>query len=218
MRHKKKGRALNRTRSHRKWLLNNLITSLFVHEKIRTTKAKAKEARPLAEKMITFAKRGDLHARRQVLRFIRDKEAVRKLFETLGVRFKDRPGGYTRILRIGNRVGDNAPMALLELIPEEETRKSGGRKRRRRGKKKETEAARAAVQETPETGEPAASETSPTESPAEQAAPEAAEQAAEETPAGDSPAAAVESPEEESAGAEVKGEEEEGKEKEKKSE
>ena len=103
MRHKKKGRALNRTRSHRKWLLSNLITGLFVHEKIVTTIAKAKEARPLAEKLITFAKRGDLHARRQVLRFIRDKDVVSKLFESLGVRFKDRPGGYTRIIKIGNR-------------------------------------------------------------------------------------------------------------------
>ena len=81
MRHKKKGRALNRTRSHRKWLLSNLITSLFLHEKIRTTIAKAKEARPLAEKLITFARRGDLHARRQVLKIVRDKDVVKKLNE-----------------------------------------------------------------------------------------------------------------------------------------
>lgn len=185
MRHKKKGRALNRTRSHRKWLLSNLITSLFVHERIRTTTAKAKEARPLAEKMITFAKRGDLHARRQVLRFIRDKEAVKKLFDTLGERFKNRPGGYTRILKIGNRLGDNAPMAFLELIPEEETRKSGGRKRRRRGKKKAAEPEKAAPQE-------AAAEVSPDEEQAEQAAPEAEEQAVEESPAEETPAEAEE--------------------------
>lgn len=139
MRHKKKGRALNRTQSHRKWLLSNLITSLFLHEKIRTTIAKAKEARPLAEKLITFAKRGDLHARRQVLRIIRDKEVVRKLFDTLGIRYKDRPGGYTRIVRIGNRLGDNSPIALFELIPEETSEKAGGRKRRRRSRKKEAQ-------------------------------------------------------------------------------
>jgi len=139
MRHRKKGRALNRSQSHRKWLLSNLITSLFLHEKIRTTIAKAKEARPLAEKLITFAKRGDLHARRQVLRFIRDKEVVAKLFEKLGLRFKERPGGYTRILRLGSRVGDNAPMALLELMPDEESRKSGAKKRRKRSKKKTAE-------------------------------------------------------------------------------
>jgi len=208
MRHKKKGRALNRTRSHRKWLLSNLITSLFVHEKIRTTTAKAKEARPLAEKLITFAKRGDLHARRQVLRFIRDKEVVSKLFDTLGERFKDRPGGYTRILKIGNRAGDNAPMAFLELIPEEETRKSGGRKHRRRGKKKAAEPARAAAEETVEAGEQA---------PAEKAAAEKEPQAEEESTAGETPAEAVEDQRETTADDSEKGEEE-GKEEEKESE
>jgi large subunit ribosomal protein L17 len=132
---------MNRTQSHRKWLLSNLITSLFLHERIRTTVAKAKEARPLAEKLITFAKRGDLHARRHVLRFIHDKEVVKKLFEKLGERFRERPGGYTRIVRIGNRLGDNAPMAFLELMPAEAAKKTGAKKRRRRGKKKEAEPA-----------------------------------------------------------------------------
>ncbi len=215
MRHKKKGRALNRTRSHRKWLLSNLITSLFVHEKIITTTAKAKQARPLAEKIITFARRGDLHARRQVLRFIRDKEVVRKLFETLGARFKDRPGGYTRIIKIGSRAGDNAPMALLELIPEEESRKSGARKRRRRGRKKEAEPARVVAQESEEAAEGAAPEASPTEAPAEETAPEAEKKAAQADEK--TPAAAAEKPQEAAAGAEEKGEEEEGKEEEKKS-
>ncbi|MFC1544534.1 50S ribosomal protein L17 [Gemmatimonadota bacterium] len=147
MRHMKKGRQLNRTASHRRALLGNLITSLFLHERIRTTTAKAKEARPLAEKLITYAKRGDLHARRQVLRIIKDKEAVTKLFETLGVRFKERPGGYTRILKLGNRNGDNAEMALLELVAEEISGKGGGRKRRRRSKKQEAAAAAPAVQQ-----------------------------------------------------------------------
>jgi large subunit ribosomal protein L17 len=141
MRHKKKVRSLNRTRSHRRWLLSNLITSLFVHERISTTTAKAKEARPLAEKLITFAKRGDLHARRQVLKIIRDKEVVAKLFTSLSERFKDRPGGYTRIVKIGYRHGDNAPMAMFELMPEEVKKKSGGKKRRSRRPKKEAEAA-----------------------------------------------------------------------------
>jgi len=141
MRHQKKGRQMNRTQSHRKWLLSNLITSLFLHERIRTTVAKAKEARPLAEKLITFAKRGDLHARRHVLRFIHDKEVVKKLFEKLSERFRERPGGYTRIVRIGNRLGDNAPMVFFELMPEEAAKKTGAKKRRRRGKKKEAEPA-----------------------------------------------------------------------------
>ena len=141
MRHKKKGRSLNRTRSHRRWLLSNLITSLFVHERIRTTTAKAKEARPLAEKLITFAKRGDLHARRQVLKVIRDKEVVAKLFTSLSERFRERPGGYTRIVKMGYRHGDNAPMAMFELMPEEVKKKTGGKKRRSRRPKKIAEAA-----------------------------------------------------------------------------
>ncbi|HLA40643.1 MAG TPA: 50S ribosomal protein L17 [Candidatus Glassbacteria bacterium] len=151
MRHKKKGRALNRTQSHRRSLLSNLITSLFQHERIRTTTAKAKEARPLAEKLITFAKRGDLHARRQVLRFIHDKEVVVKLFDKISARFKDRPGGYTRVLKLGNRYGDNADMAFLELVQEEAAAKEAG-KRRRRSKKKPAAAA-APAQEMKETAQ-----------------------------------------------------------------
>ena len=219
MRHKKKGRALNRTRSHRKWLLSNLITGLFVHEKIVTTIAKAKEARPLAEKLITFAKRGDLHARRQVLRFIRDKDVVSKLFESLGVRFKDRPGGYTRIIKIGNRAGDNAPMAFLELMPEEDTRKSGGRKRRRRGKKKEAELVSAAKPETAEAAvEQPAAETPPAEeAPAAEETEQQADQAAEQTPAEETAAEKAEEPQETDTAAEEKAEEE-GQDKEKKGE
>jgi len=138
MRHRKKGSSLNRSQSHRRWMLSNMITSLFQHERVQTTVAKAKEARPLAEKLITFAKRGDLHARRQVLRVVRDKDVVEKLFSTLGERFRNRPGGYTRILRLGNRLGDNATMVVFELI-QEETRKTSGR--RRRGKKKKEDEA-----------------------------------------------------------------------------
>ncbi len=143
MRHMKKGNALNRSQSHRRWMLSNMVTSLFQHERIETTVAKAKEARPLAEKLITFAKRGDLHARRLVLRIVRDKAVVDKLFSALGERYRNRPGGYTRILRLGHRLGDNAPMVIFELV-KEETRK-GASGRRRRGRKKK-EGAPAAVE------------------------------------------------------------------------
>jgi len=163
MRHKKKGSSLNRTRSHRRWLFSNLITSLFLHERIRTTTAKAKQARPLAEKLITFAKRGDLHARRQVLKIIRDKEVVTKLFTSLSDRFKDRPGGYTRIVKMGNRHGDNAPMALFELMPEELVKKPGSKKRRSRRPKKKVEAAEKPAVEEAAAEESAITTEEPTE-------------------------------------------------------
>ncbi len=173
MRHMKKGSKLNRTASHRRALMSNLIIGLITHERIRTTKAKAREVRPLAEKMITFAKRGDLHARRQVLRLIKDKDVVAKLFDTLGERFKDRPGGYTRILRMENRLGDNAEMALLELV-QEEVSKGSGKKRRRRSKKKTAPEAAAQTPVTEET------KTEETEAPAEEKVAEAEAPAAEE--------------------------------------
>jgi large subunit ribosomal protein L17 len=97
-------------------MLANLATSLFEHSRITTTEAKAKRLRPLAERLITFAKRGDLHARRQVLSVIRDKDVVHALFADIGPRFAERPGGYTRIVKIGPRKGDNAPMAVIELV------------------------------------------------------------------------------------------------------
>ncbi len=190
MRHMKKGSKLNRTASHRRALMSNLITALITHERIRTTKAKAREVRPLAEKMITFAKRGDLHARRQVLRLIKDKEAVTKLFDILGARFKDRPGGYTRILKMENRNGDNAEMALLELVAEELS-KGGGRKRRRRSKKKTAPDAVARAPQAEAAGEqsaqvPEQQETAAGEAAAETQAPEQQETAAEtKTPAAD---------------------------------
>jgi large subunit ribosomal protein L17 len=99
-------------------MLANLATSLFEHDRITTTEAKAKRLRPLAEKLITFAKRGDLHARRQVLAVIRDKDVVHKLFAEIGPKFAQRPGGYTRIVKVGPRKGDNAPMAVIELVEE----------------------------------------------------------------------------------------------------
>src|SRR5687768_8474760 len=113
MRHAIKGRKLNRTSAHRKAMLANMVTSLFRHERIRTTHPKAKEARRMAEKLITRAKDDSLHARRMVFTLIRDNEVLGKLFAELAPRFKTRPGGYTRILKIGRRAGDNAPMSIL---------------------------------------------------------------------------------------------------------
>jgi large subunit ribosomal protein L17 len=101
-------------------MLGTLAAQLFTHEKVRTTEAKAKALRPLAEHLITFAKRGDVHARRQVLKTVPDRDVVHKLFSEIGPRYAERGGGYTRILKIGQRGGDGAPMAIIELLPEEE--------------------------------------------------------------------------------------------------
>ena len=120
MRHKKFGRALGRSSSHRSAMFRNMVTSLFEHERIVTTAEKAKEVRPIAERMITLAKRGDLHARRQAMSFIRSKKVVAKLFEQISEQFKERHGGYTRILRTGVRLGDAASMAIIELVGYEE--------------------------------------------------------------------------------------------------
>ncbi len=111
-----KGPRLGGSPSHERLMLANLATSLFEHGRITTTEAKAKRLRPLAEKLVTFAKRGDLHARRQVMTTIRDKDVVHTLFAEIGPRFADRPGGYTRITKVGPRKGDNAPMAVIELV------------------------------------------------------------------------------------------------------
>jgi len=117
MRHNYSGRKLNRTAPHRKMLMRNLVTALFEHERIETTVHKAKEARSLAERMITFAKRGDLHARRMAARKVNKPHVLQKLFEEIGPRYAERPGGYTRILRLsGARKGDGAEMAILELV------------------------------------------------------------------------------------------------------
>ena len=110
-----KGPRLGGGPSHERLMLANLATSLFEHDRITTTEAKAKRLRPLAERLITFAKRGDLHARRQVMTVIRDKDVVHKLFAEIGPKFAERPGGYTRIVKVGPRKGDNAPMAVIEL-------------------------------------------------------------------------------------------------------
>lgn len=111
-----KGPRLGGSPSHERLMLANLATSLFEHGRITTTETKAKRLRPLAEKLVTFAKRGDLHARRQVMTTIRDKDVVHTLFAEIGPRFANRPGGYTRITKVGPRKGDNAPMAVIELV------------------------------------------------------------------------------------------------------
>jgi len=119
MRHLKAGKKLSRTPSHRRALMSNLVTSLLRYERIRTTDTKAKELRRWADHMIGLGKEGTLHARRRALRVIRDKAVVRKVFDALAARFKDRPGGYTRIVKLGWRHGDHAPLSLVELIPQD---------------------------------------------------------------------------------------------------
>ena len=116
MRHQRSGRKLGRDSAHRKALYANLVCSLVEHGRIRTTEAKAKEVRPVAEEMITLGRRGDVAAARQAVAFLRSKPVVRKLFADVAPRFADRPGGYTRIVKIGPRLGDAAPMAYLELV------------------------------------------------------------------------------------------------------
>lgn len=111
-----KGRRLGGSPAHERLMLANLATSLFEHGRITTTEAKARRLRPLAERLITIAKRGDLHAHRRVLRVIRDKTVVHELMTDIAPRYSHRPGGYTRIVKIGNRKGDNAPMAVIELV------------------------------------------------------------------------------------------------------
>ena len=116
MRHGNAGRKLNRTSSHRKAMFANMAASLIEHEQIVTTLPKAKEIRPIVEKLVTLGKRGDLHARRQAISQIRDNEAVRKLFDAIATRYATRNGGYIRIMKAGFRTGDNAPMAVVEFV------------------------------------------------------------------------------------------------------
>lgn len=144
MRHRMAGRKLGRKTAHRMMMFRNMVTSLLDKERIRTTLPRAKELRPIAERMITLGKRESLHARRRALAFVKDPKVVSKLFETLAPRFAERNGGYTRIIRLGFREGDGAQMALLELIgsgykPPKGESKKGGKKARKT--EKETPAA-----------------------------------------------------------------------------
>jgi large subunit ribosomal protein L17 len=131
MRHNRDGRKLNRSSSHRKAMLCNMVVSLFAKERIHTTTAKAKEAKRLAERMITFARRGDLSARRHVAKTVRDPDVLRKLFDEIAPRYAERPGGYTRVIKKGTRRGDRAGMAILELLGKDEE----GRKKKSSRKK-----------------------------------------------------------------------------------
>ncbi|MEQ8510823.1 MAG: 50S ribosomal protein L17 [Rhodospirillaceae bacterium] len=123
MRHGMSGRKFNRKSQHRRAMFSNLANALFKHEQITTTLPKAKDLRPYAERLITLAKRGDLHARRLVMAKLRDKDVVSKLFSTIAERYSERPGGYTRVLKAGFRYGDAAPMAVIELIDRDEDAK-----------------------------------------------------------------------------------------------
>jgi large subunit ribosomal protein L17 len=178
MRHKKAGVKLNRTTSHRQAMFRNMVTSLFKYDRIRTTDIKAKELRRWADQIITLAKRGDLHARRQVLAIVREKDVVHSLFEDVAKRFGNLRGGYTRIVKIGPRPGDNAPMSIIELISLEEKPKKAKKKGKASDKKGATEAAAKAPAEKAPQVEPAqaevqkAAEKASTEGSSDTAAPE----------------------------------------------
>jgi large subunit ribosomal protein L17 len=168
MRHNVSGRKLNRTSAHRKMLYRNLVTALFKHERIQTTVPKAKEARIVAEKLITFAKKGDLHSRRMAARKVNEPEVLQKLFAEIGPRYAERPGGYTRIMRLGPRRGDNAELAILELVDgtaRPKVKDTMKRKRARRVLEKEEKAeAQAALQEAHDAQVEAEAETEAAES------------------------------------------------------
>src|SRR6267154_1595248 len=145
MRHRKDHRKLSRTHSHRRALLRNLVTSLIEHERIETTLAKAKEARRVGERMITFAKRGDLHARRHVARYVHGESNVKKLFDTVAPWYETRQGGYTRILKLGRRLGDAGEMALLELVKSPELKEKMRREEEAAASRRPRPARRAGV-------------------------------------------------------------------------
>jgi large subunit ribosomal protein L17 len=196
MRHQRAGKKLGRDAAHRKALYANLAGALIEHGRIKTTVTKAKAVKPIAEQMITLGRRGDLHARRQAVAFLRSKDVVHKLFDEVAPRFKDRPGGYSRIVKIGPRPGDAAEMAYLELVGEEVV----ARPRRERAAP-----ADAAVPATPE---PAAEELPETEAelvedPAAEAEVVEAEDVAAEEPA-EEPEAVAEAPAEDDAEPEPK--------------
>lgn len=141
MRHQVAGRKLGRTSSHRSAMFRNMLTSLFEHEKIETTDAKAKELRKIAEKMISLGKKGDLHSRRQILRVIDNKKVVKNLFDKIAPRYQGRNGGYTRIFKVGRRRGDNAPLSIIELVPEEKVEKPKKRSSKKQKSGKTSDAA-----------------------------------------------------------------------------
>jgi large subunit ribosomal protein L17 len=187
-----KGHRLGGSPAHQRHMMANLATALFEHGKITTTEARARRLRPLAERLITFAKRGDLHARRQVLTVVTDKKVVHNLFADIGPGFASRDGGYTRITKIGPRKGDNAPLAVIELVQEEAAQRTRRRRARRaaapavRASRGQAAAAAAVTEETAEA--PAESETTAT---AELAESETAEVPLTEEPEAEEPEAEV---------------------------
>ncbi len=186
MRHQRAGKKLGRTASHRDAMFRNMVTSLFAYGKIRTTDAKAKELRRWADRMITLAKRGDLHARRQVLAVVRSKSVVHKLFEEAAQKFGMRSGGYTRIVKIGTRAGDAAPVSLVEFVISEEEAAAKKKKPAKAGKKaaKPKKGAKAKP-EAKETPSEAASEAAGSEVVDSATSPEPAAQAAAEKKEGE---------------------------------
>jgi large subunit ribosomal protein L17 len=188
-----KGQRLGGSAAHQRHMLANLATALFEHGKITTTEARARRLRPYAERLITFAKRGDLHARRQVLTVVTDKGVVHTLFTEIGPRFVTREGGYTRITKIGPRKGDNAPLAVIELVSEEADAKPRRRRARRAQPAARTARTRSAAQE------PAAADDVAEEPVAAEAAGEADGAAAEASAAEPSDQADAQSGDDESA-------------------
>lgn len=190
MRHKRAGVKLNRTTSHRQAMFRNMVTSLFKYDRIRTTDVKAKELRRWADQIITLAKRGDLHARRQVLAIVREKDIVHTLFADVEKRFGSKHGGYTRIVKIGARPGDAAPMSIIELISLEEKAK----KAKKKGKSAEPKATKGQeAKATVDLSAPGNAQTAEAQGAADSSspagAPDAAAPTAEKEPAADKDAA-----------------------------
>jgi len=195
MRHRKTGLKLNRTASHRNAMFRNMVTSLFKHDRIRTTGAKAKELRRWADHIITLAKRGDLHARRQALAIVREKDVVHKLFENAAERFGEISGGYTRVVKLGTRPGDAAPVALVELVVSQDTKKKKTKKKKSKAEAvpKKAEAAKktpvkAKKPVAKKTEAPAKEDAAKEEKPAAEAAPEKKAEVKEKKPAAKKPA------------------------------
>jgi len=148
MRHRIKGRKLNRAASHRKALIRNLANQLFEHKEIKTTTAKAKEARITIERLITYAKKGDTHHRRLAFGFLRQKETIKTLFDEIAPVFAERQGGYTRVIKLGRRQGDGAPMAILQLVDFEALGDSGKPEKKKKTKKKQEKSVDQEVKDT----------------------------------------------------------------------
>lgn len=193
MRHRKTGVKLGRTSSHRDAMFRNMVTSLFKHDRIRTTDIKAKELRRWADHMITLAKSGDLHSRRMAMAIVREKDVVHKLFETAGERFGAISGGYTRLVKIGRRAGDAAPMTIIELVGPESAPKK--KKKKAKVTKESAPAAVLAAPQTDPTADVAAAEAAPSEAASEAAAETKAEETVDAQATEATAEAAAEAPE-----------------------